>query len=98
LGTAIAASDGGKVISAGWNNGGFGNLIVIQHCNGDVTYYAHLHKIKVRGGQSVQQGQIIGEMGTTGSSTGVHLHYEYRPKGGGAIDPRKILPRRGNQV
>jgi murein DD-endopeptidase MepM/ murein hydrolase activator NlpD len=86
IGTPIYASDGGTVISAGWNSGGYGQLIEIDHKNGYTTRYAHLNKISVKVGQEVPQGFRIGDMGTTGRSTGPHLHFEIR-KGGGAVDP-----------
>lgn len=80
LGTPVAAARGGVVISAGWNNGGYGNLILID--NGPyVTAYAHLSAINVSAGTFVQGGQIIGAVGSTGNSTGPHLHFEVRVNG-----------------
>lgn len=84
-GTPIVASADGVVKSAG-RDGGYGNLVVIQHAFGIETYYAHLSTIDVRPGQRVSRGQKIGGMGTTGASTGVHLHYEVRINGR-AVNP-----------
>lgn len=77
-GTAIYAAASGKVIVAkgsGWN-GGYGNYIVIQHANGTQSLYAHLSSLNVSRGQNVSQGELIGGMGSTGNSTGPHLHFE----------------------
>ena len=79
-GTPIYAAAAGSVIlsdGSGWN-GGYGKYIKIQHPNGVVTLYAHLSSILVSGGDGVAQGQLIGYMGTTGRSTGCHLHFEVR--------------------
>ncbi len=78
--TPILASADGVVKQAG-RQGGYGNLVIIQHEFGIETYYAHLNSIDVRAGQRVSRGQRIGGMGTTGASTGVHLHYEVRVNG-----------------
>lgn len=74
-GTKIVAADSGRVVSAKYN-GAYGNAIVIDHGNGYSTMYAHLQKFSVSAGDTVVQGQKIGEMGSTGWSTGPHLHYE----------------------
>ncbi len=79
-GTPISATADGVVKQAG-RQGGYGNLVIIQHEFGIETYYAHLTSIDVRAGQRVSRGQRIGGMGTTGASTGVHLHYEVRING-----------------
>lgn len=79
-GTPILASADGVVKKAG-REGGYGNLVILQHEFGIETYYAHLNSIDVRVGQRVSRGQRIGGMGTTGTSTGVHLHYEVRVNG-----------------
>lgn len=89
-GTPIRAAAAGKVTAAGWHSGGYGNYIKIDHGNGYVTLYAHLSSISVRKGQSVSAGQHIGGMGTTGSSTGNHLHFEVH-KGGSTVDPLNHL-------
>lgn len=74
-GTPILASAGGTVVFAGWG-GGYGNVVVLDHGKGMRTRYAHMHRIGVRNGQRVEQGQNIGQVGSTGLSTGPHLHYE----------------------
>ncbi|WP_235991647.1 peptidoglycan DD-metalloendopeptidase family protein [Metabacillus schmidteae] len=71
----IKAADNGRVISAGYN-GGYGNKVVVDHNNGMKTVYAHLSSISVKVGQVVSQGQKLGVMGSTGNSTGIHLHFE----------------------
>ena len=76
----IKAADNGTIVSAGWD-GGYGNKIVINHNNGLKTVYAHLNSINVNVGQTVSKGQKIGVMGTTGDSTGVHLHFEVYKNG-----------------
>lgn len=77
-GDKIVAVFDGKVRYAKYNNGGFGNLVIIRHVNGLETYYAHLSKIKVKPNQLVKAGQIIGLGGNTGRSYGAHLHFEVR--------------------
>lgn len=72
----IKAADNGVVVSAGFDNGGYGNQIIIDHHNGYKTMYAHLDSIAVSVGDTVTQGQQIGIMGQTGDSTGTHLHFE----------------------
>jgi murein DD-endopeptidase MepM/ murein hydrolase activator NlpD len=87
----VVASDGGRVIVAGWpDNYGYGNRVIIDHGNGYQTIYAHLSNIYVTAGQSVSRGQSIGQMGSTGRSTGTHLHFEIRYKGI-AVNPLAIL-------
>lgn len=91
IGTPIAASDGGYVTYAGWNNQGYGNLVIIDHGNGFSTFYAHLSSWFVAPGQSVARGQVIGAMGSTGRSTGPHLHFEIRYNGT-PMNPILYLP------
>jgi murein DD-endopeptidase MepM/ murein hydrolase activator NlpD len=81
LGTPIYATADGVVESAGWNNGGYGNLIKIDHGKGIETRFGHLSKIEVSAGDHVKRGQEIARMGSTGRSTGSHLHYEVRIDG-----------------
>lgn len=85
LGSPIVATASGRVIVAkmGGYNGGYGNMIVIAHKNNIQTLYAHLQNINVNSGQTVEQGQVIGALGSTGRSTGPHLHIEVR----GASNP-----------
>ncbi len=91
IGTPILAAATGVVDYAGWSDGGYGNMIDIRHPDGTVTRYGHLNEIYVKEGQSVSQSQSIGAMGSTGFSTGPHLHFEIRPNGGSAIDPMAFL-------
>ncbi|HDD55579.1 MAG TPA: LysM peptidoglycan-binding domain-containing protein [Chloroflexi bacterium] len=76
LGNPVWASDNGVVVYSGWSNYGYGNLVVIDHGGGWQTLYAHLNTINVGCGQSVNQGELIGGLGTTGRSSGPHLHFE----------------------
>ena len=75
-GEAVYAADSGVVVYAGWNNWGYGNVIVINHANGWQTLYAHLSAYYAACGQFVYQGNTIGAIGSTGNSTGAHLHFE----------------------
>ncbi|GGK30220.1 hypothetical protein GCM10010965_23840 [Caldalkalibacillus thermarum] len=77
----IVASDHGTVVKAGWHSGGYGNTVVINHNNGYRTLYAHLASVNVRPGQTVERGEVIGVMGSTGNSTGIHLHFEIHRNG-----------------
>lgn len=88
-GAAIVAADGGSVTLAGVN-GGYGNCVMINHGNGYVTLYGHMSSIAVSNGQSVSQGDTIGYVGSTGLSTGPHLHFEIH-SGGGLIDPEQFF-------
>jgi hypothetical protein len=92
LGNAIYASDAGTVVYAGWNDWGYGNLVVLDHGNGWETRYAHLSQINVSCGQNVGQGDIIALMGSTGNSTGPHLHFEMVSSTYGRVDPLLFLP------
>lgn len=85
-GTPIIAADSGTVIMAGVN-GGYGNCVMINHGGGRVTLYAHQSSMAVSVGQSVSQGQVIGYVGSTGNSTGPHLHFEVRVNGA-TTDPK----------
>lgn len=90
-GQTVYASDSGVVVYAGGISGGYGNMVMIDHGNGYATLYAHLSAISVRCGQSVYQGGAIGAAGSTGNSTGPHLHFEVRYFGG-FINPHFVLP------
>ncbi len=81
FGTPIVATADGIVTDAGWNAGGYGNKVDIDHGNGIMTRYGHAQSIVVRPGQQVRRGQIIAYMGSTGFSTGPHVHYEVRING-----------------
>ncbi len=89
-GNPIFASKAGVVIFAGWH-GGYGRMTLIDHGDGVVTAYAHQSAISVGDGQRVSQGQRIGSVGSTGYSTGSHLHFETRVNGG-PVNPRRFLP------
>lgn len=91
LGDPIYASDNGIVIYAGWNNWGYGNLVVVDHGNGWQTWYAHNSEIYVSCGQNVYQGSVIAAAGSTGRSTGPHLHFETRFQGT-LPNPFNVLP------
>lgn len=80
VGTPVYVTGNGKVVQAGWD-GLYGKCIVIDHGFGYTTRYAHLNKISVKVGQQVKRGETIGEVGSTGKSTGPHLHYEVHVKG-----------------
>ncbi len=85
-GTPIYATADGTVLRAGWNSGGYGNLVELDHGRGITTRYGHLSSVLVSADGKVTRGQLIGRMGSTGRSTGSHLHYEVR------IDGRAVNP------
>jgi len=90
-GPLILAADSGKVTMVGWPDaGGYGNRVMIDHGNGFQTLYAHLSGISVTAGQTVNRGDVIGRMGSTGRSTGTHLHFEIRT-GGSIVNPLEYL-------
>lgn len=89
-GGSILASDSGTVVAAGWDPSGYGNKVVVDHGNGYVTLYAHLSLIQVQVGQRLNRGDVLGQMGSTGRSTGTHLHFEIR-QGGVLLDPGSFL-------
>lgn len=88
-GDPVRATANGKVVNAGWS-GGYGRMVEIDHGNGLSTRYGHLSEINVKVGDTVKIGQVIGAVGSTGRSTGPHLHYETRIDGD-AVDPQKFL-------
>ena len=98
IGTPVVAAAPGVVSYAGWNDGGYGNLVEIEHPDGSLTVYAHNDRILVSEGQKVAQGDQISEMGTTGRSTGPHLHFEIHPNGQGAVNPMAVLPPESSTV
>ncbi len=91
-GTPVFSSAEGVVEKAGWNNGGYGNLVEIRHPDGSTTRYAHNSKILVQAGQQVSRGETIALMGSTGHSTGPHTHFEIHSPGKGAVNPIAMLP------
>ncbi len=91
IGDPVHASDAGVVVFAGWANGGYGNMVMIDHGNGYQTVYGHLSSVSSTCGQSVSTGSYIGAVGSTGNSTGPHLHFEVRYFGG-FINPWYVLP------
>jgi murein DD-endopeptidase MepM/ murein hydrolase activator NlpD len=94
VGTPIYAAGPGVVVKSGWNSGGYGNLVDIRHPDGSMTRYAHNSRLLVNEGQQVRQGQQIAEMGSTGYSTGPHLHFEIHIPDQGTINPIAMLPNR----
>ncbi len=92
IGTPIMAASDGVVTYAQWNDGGYGYLVEITHADGSETIYAHNSRILVQKGQKVAQGEQISEMGSTGFSTGPHVHFEVHPAGQGAVNPMAFLP------
>ncbi len=90
LNMPVLASGAGVVVFAGWSQYGYGNVIQLDHGDGYSTVYAHLNGFNVTQCQEVQTGQVIGFAGTTGNSTGVHLHFEVRI-GGASVDPWGIV-------
>ncbi len=95
-GTVVKAVTNGTVVSAGWG-GAYGNQVVIRHDDGRYSQYGHLSAISVGAGQKVTVGQQIGAVGSTGNSTGPHLHFEVRtgPGYGSDIDPLAYLRSHG---
>lgn len=89
-GTPIRAAKSGTVVFSGYN-GGYGNFVLIDHGGGVATAYAHMATVSMSQGQSVTQGQTVGTVGSTGNSTGPHLHFEVRINGA-ARNPRSYLP------
>lgn len=91
LGTAVHAADNGKVVKVEKLTTGYGWYVILDHENGKTTLYAHLSRINVEIGQSISNGQVIGLVGSTGRSTGPHLHFETRLNGQ-PVDPMTLLP------
>jgi murein DD-endopeptidase MepM/ murein hydrolase activator NlpD len=91
-GEPLFASDAGVIVYAGWNNYGYGNLVMIDHGGGFQSLYAHMSAIGVGCGQSVGQGDVIGALGTTGNSSGPHLHFEILSSFSGRVNPWDVLP------
>ena len=91
VGTPVVAVADGVVLSSGWNEGGYGYLVEVSHEDGTVTRYAHNSRLLVTKGMAVTQGTPIALMGSTGRSTGPHLHFEIHSPGQGAINPMLAL-------
>ena len=91
-GMAIFAADAGVVVYSGWNNYGYGNVVILDHGTGFQTLYAHMSAINVGCGQSVGQGEVIGAFGNTGNSSGAHLHFEVMTSRYGKVNPWDFLP------
>ncbi len=91
-GAAIFAADAGVIVYAGWNDRGYGNMIIIDHGTGFQTLYAHMSAFNVVCGQSVGQGEVIGSFGSTGASTGAHLHFELMHSRYSKLNPWDYLP------
>jgi murein DD-endopeptidase MepM/ murein hydrolase activator NlpD len=85
-GQSVWAAARGCVSFAGWTDGGYGNLVVIEHTGGMTSWYAHLSKVSVKAGACLPAGRVLGLVGSTGNSTGPHLHFELRLRGA-AVDP-----------
>jgi murein DD-endopeptidase MepM/ murein hydrolase activator NlpD len=92
IGTRVTATADGVVVQAGIGNGfgGYGRLVVVDHGNGYQTYYGHLSRVSVMLGQEIRQGDIVGDVGMSGRSTGPHLHYEVRV-GAAPVNPYRFL-------
>jgi murein DD-endopeptidase MepM/ murein hydrolase activator NlpD len=95
VGTPIMAARTGRVVFSGWHDGGYGYLVTLQHPDGSRSLYAHNSRLMATNGQEVRQGTVIALMGSTGRSTGPHLHFEIHPPGGSAMNPLSVLPPRG---
>jgi murein DD-endopeptidase MepM/ murein hydrolase activator NlpD len=94
MGDAVKCTANGKVVHASWY-GGYGNCIIIKHMGDYQTLYGHLSHINVKVGEEVKVGDVIGLVGSTGHSTGAHLHYEVR-KNGTPVNPAKFLTLNNN--
>lgn len=90
MGTPVVATADGVVVESGWNSGGYGNLVEIDHGNGIHTLYGHNSQIAVSIGTTVRKGQVISYVGSTGFSTGPHVHYEVRVNGK-AVNPERYM-------
>src|SRR5690606_9581945 len=91
-GTPVLATTEGVVTAAGYDRGGYGRYVEVRHPNGLRSFYAHMSALEVQVGQAVAGGPAIGKVGSTGSSTGPHLHFEIR-RGGARLNPANYLGR-----
>ena len=96
MGTPIMATGNGRVTFAGWK-GGYGKLLIVKHANGYETYYGHCSRLLKKPGQLVEQSEVIARVGSTGISTGPHVHYEVRVAGK-PINPNKVKKSRGKPL
>ena len=94
IGTRLVAMHAGTVTFAGQQSG-YGNKVEIRYTDGTVSYYGHMSSISVHRGQGVAAGQLVGRVGSTGHSTGPHLHLEIHPRGGGPVNPYPWLVAKG---
>ena len=90
IGTSILASADGTVIYAGWKDGGYGICVFLRHPDGNMTIYEHLSSVIVKVGQALGMSDVLGYSGSTGKSTGPHLHFEARDRNNQAFDPMKL--------
>jgi murein DD-endopeptidase MepM/ murein hydrolase activator NlpD len=90
-GNAVYASATGVVVYAGWDNYGYGQMVVIDHGDGWQTLYAHLSQVNVGCGQATFQGNVIGRVGSTGNSSGSHLHFEMESDAYGKVNPYNFV-------
>ena len=95
VGSPVHAISSGTVIFSGWSMEGYGYKIEIRHWDGTISWYAHNSRLLVSAGQWVSPGQLIAYSGSTGNSTGPHVHLEIHPNGGAAVPPRSWLAARG---
>jgi len=86
VGTNLVAMSTGTVTFAGQESG-YGNIVKIRYWDGTITFYGHMSRVSVTEGESVDPGEVVGQSGNTGESTGPHLHLEVHPNGGAAVDP-----------
>lgn len=91
-GTPVGAARAGTVTFAGWSTQGYGNLVRVRHADGSEAWYGHFSSISVSVGQYINQGDSVGRVGSTGLSTGPHLHFEVHEPNGNARDPLAVLP------
>jgi murein DD-endopeptidase MepM/ murein hydrolase activator NlpD len=91
IGESVWAADSGVIVFSGWSYGGYGNVVMIDHGTGWLTLYGHLSGVAVGCGQSVFRGQTVAYGGSSGNSSGPHLHFETRSSGG-FVNPWYVLP------
>lgn len=97
VGTAVKATGPGKVIHAGWGQRGVGICVIVQHPNNWISLYFHLSKVEVSAGDIVEAGETVGRIGSTGRSTGPHLHFQVQ-HAGKVVDPKTVIGKMSNKV